>query len=232
MHDGKLSRWHGIRSYVARVPTSLRALRSSFSNLLQTGRVPPTPDPIDAWEAQRGESLEYHRAQEKEQNQEGRLPAGESVRLPAIWVAEVYLASHIPQLIDGLEGLGWVAEWDMGTPHGLADWIQNARRRGKGAAHHTGPWVSSDRKPLMRRLGFDFSAELPEAVRAMNPQVFQPAPSSWPRSSPPAASAGGRGSGPASSSDSGTGVAPRGGSRGGAWCPQSVSHVKPSIVGS
>jgi hypothetical protein len=177
MHDGKLSRWHGIRSYVARVPTSLRALRSSFSNLLQTGRVPPTPDPIDAWEAQRGENLEYHRAQEKEQNREGRLPAGESVRLPAIWVAEVYLASHIPQLIDGLEGLGWVAEWDMGTPHGLADWIQNARRRGKGAAHHTGPWVSSDRKPLMRRLGFDFSAELPEAVRAMNPQVFQPAPS-------------------------------------------------------
>jgi hypothetical protein len=120
--------------------------------------------------------LEFHRRKEKEQNERSRLPAGETVWLPAVWTSEVYFAGHLPKLIGGIEALNWTADWDLGTHHDLTVWIQRVRQRGKGAARRGNVWVASNREPLVMRTGSDFSARLPEGVTAMSFELIQPSP--------------------------------------------------------
>jgi hypothetical protein len=168
------SRWTTLRSASIR---GLAFVRQTTTNLARSILPPVQPsdvDPTQAWLAERQTSLEFHREKEREQNEQSRLPADESVAMPCVWVAEVYFASHVPSLIRSLDSLGWAAE-DFTSSYDLSAWIERGRRRGRGAGFHTGPWISSKKTSLGMLHGH--LADLPDGVRSMNFKVFQPAPS-------------------------------------------------------
>jgi hypothetical protein len=134
-------------------------------------------DPVALWEAERVESLEFQRKKEPEQNKATQLPAEQTVNLAAVRVAEIYLSSHVPNLLAHLDALGWVPDWDLGTEHALPTWIQTVRRQGRGAGRHAGPWIWNNRHTRPKPAGYDFSALLPEGVTALNIEIVQPSSS-------------------------------------------------------
>jgi hypothetical protein len=155
---------------------AMTSIRHAFRSLLSPTQS-RTHAPADEWAAERQSSLDFHRQTAAEENEQSRIPPGEAVAVPCLWVAEVYFASHIPGLIRSLDARGWAAaDWDLGTRHDLGNWIRSIRRRGKGAGRYGGPWISSRKSNLSERHGYRTSADLPQGVTGFHFDVYQPSP--------------------------------------------------------
>jgi hypothetical protein len=77
-------------------------------------------------------------------NQDTRIPQGEEVLVPAIWLTELYTPTTLAGLLDGLPPFLAKAQ-DMGRDReDLAEWVRAARRRGGGAWQML-PYVSPPR---------------------------------------------------------------------------------------
>ena len=66
-------------------------------------------------------------------NQDTRMPVGEQVQVPVIWLTELYTPTTLAGLLDGLPQLLAKAEGIDRGREDLSEWVRMARRRGGGA---------------------------------------------------------------------------------------------------
>ena len=66
-------------------------------------------------------------------NQDTRMPVGEQVQVPVIWLTELYTPTTLVGLLDGLPQLLAKAEGIDRGREDLSEWVRMARRRGGGA---------------------------------------------------------------------------------------------------
>jgi len=104
-------------------------------------------------------------------NEKGSLPIGESVQVPAIWVAELYAPSQIGGLLEGIAKLGW--EHGKSREDSLLKWASDVRQ-GRSAGWTSLGLVSDPRKP---NYACERTAVLPEGVTAALPQLMSLTPS-------------------------------------------------------
>lgn len=72
-------------------------------------------------------------ARDADDNRDTRIPDGEQVRVPAIWVTELYTPTTLGGLVDHLPSVMAKAR-DQHLERGdILEWLQDARRRGGGA---------------------------------------------------------------------------------------------------
>jgi hypothetical protein len=85
-------------------------------------------------------AVRYFGRQDPADNQNTRIPEGEEVHVPAIWLTELYTPTTLAGLLDGLPPFLAKAQ-DMGHDReDLVEWVRAARRRG-GGAWQTLPYV-------------------------------------------------------------------------------------------
>ena len=79
------------------------------------------------------DTVRYFRSRDLTANEETRIPNGERVCLPVIWLTELYTPTTLVGLLDGLER--WLAKSeDVHSDSGdLTELVRRARRRGGGA---------------------------------------------------------------------------------------------------
>jgi hypothetical protein len=103
------------------------------------------------------------------ENAATRLPPGEQIRLPLIWLAEIFTPTTIDGLIDGMRKLASrpTGSWPARTDD-LAEWIRSSRREGLFTFHNV---------PYIRPRGFiSFDPmvedELPTAISYVHPRLY------------------------------------------------------------
>ena len=144
--------------------------RSSISRALATWG--PTRR-LSWYRATRREALgdsDIWRRHDREKNDRGRLPDGERVELPVMWVAELYTPSTVPGLFDGISELGW--EYGRTRSESLAKWMSEVRQ-GRRAGWTSLGLVSADSRSFMR----ERTATLPDGVTAALPILMSITPS-------------------------------------------------------
>jgi len=97
-------------------------------------------------------------------NEEGKLPDGESVHLVCFWLTELYLPSSIASLRRGIDEMGW--RMGKSRNEDLVEWIDRQRS-------NTGSWtslglVSSSQNPHFMA---ERTAVLPPGIRAIFPSL-------------------------------------------------------------
>src|SRR5258705_1329804 len=66
-------------------------------------------------------------------NRDTRIPDGEHVGMPVIWLTELYTLTTLAGLLDGLPPLMAKARYQHPERGDLLDWVQSSRRQGGGA---------------------------------------------------------------------------------------------------
>ena len=121
------------------------------------------------------EYADFRRRRDKEENEAGKLPDGEAVALPCIWVMEGYTPSRIEGLFAGLEKLGWLDDTVRNQDRDLVEFVRELRSRFvTGGSYNLGPIVSSDTPAW----GMYLQADLPPGIRSADAQLVQLIPSS------------------------------------------------------
>jgi hypothetical protein len=113
----------------------------------------------------------YWRERDPEENDQGRLPAGERIEVPAIWVTELYTPSTVAGLFEGIKKLDW--EHGLTRADDLAKWMSDVRH-GRTAGWTSLGLVSSKTTPGLFQ---ERTAELPLPVEASMPIVMSITPS-------------------------------------------------------
>ncbi|CAM3304123.1 hypothetical protein [Burkholderia ubonensis] len=106
---------------------------------------------------------------DSEENEASRLPTGESVRLAAVWVSELYTPSQIGGLFEGLSRLGW--EHGLSRDDSIVAWTNDVRQ-GRSAG-----WVSLGMVTSSGRFGSERIAELPSGIGSAHPILMSLTPS-------------------------------------------------------
>jgi len=121
------------------------------------------------------QDLSTIRSRDAEENAQGRLPAGEGIDVPCIWVVECYPPSKVAALVAGLRSLGLDRPW-MGMDRGGAvDWVLSSRGRG-----FAGAWANLGffTRPGHRLLGADqVTTDLPPGTEHAAASLFALTPS-------------------------------------------------------
>jgi hypothetical protein len=137
-------------------------------------------DPADRWllprDANPHETLEGDEASFRA----SLPPTGEEVRVPCIWVVELYAASHIQKLTrDLLRLVTNVSILRAINPHfDLADFLHNARRNTEGLWSRNTDFVVYDRSKIKKDYAApDFSAALPADIDRVRLSIHHPFPS-------------------------------------------------------
>jgi len=114
---------------------------------------------------------QFERTRDPEENARGRLPDGENVQLPGIWVIELYTPSTVGGLLKGIRKLGW--EYGRSREDSLTKWMNDVRE-GRQAG-----WVSLGLVSPQSAAHFmrERSAPLPEGVSAALPILMSLTPS-------------------------------------------------------
>jgi hypothetical protein len=80
------------------------------------------------------QAAERHwRRRDPDDNRDTRIPDGEQVRIPVIWLTELYTPTTLSGLLKGLPPLITKARWKHPERGDLVEWVQAARRQGGGA---------------------------------------------------------------------------------------------------
>lgn len=130
--------------------------------------------PYRRWQAflyNRQDHLEVWKERDPRENREGRLPDGETVTVPAIWVAELYTPSTVSGLLDGLRNLGW--EHGRSRDDSLLEWMSDVREGRRAGWTSLGLVTTREDRWLMT----ERVAPLPNGVRAMLPRLTSLTPS-------------------------------------------------------
>jgi len=129
-----------------------------------------------AWyrETQRVDRQSVWCDRDPEENERGRLPPGEKVQLPAIWVAEVYTPSNVEGLLRGISVLGW--EHGRIGDDSLLKWMSEVRQGRRAGWTSLGLVCPPSEAHFMR----ERSAVLPNGVRAALPILMSLTPSVYP----------------------------------------------------
>jgi hypothetical protein len=113
----------------------------------------------------------YWRERDPSENARGRLPDGERVELPVIWVTELYTPSTVPGLLGGISNLGW--EYGRGRDDSLAKWMSDVREGRRAGWTSLGLVSPPDNSHFMR----ERTAPLPKGVTAALPILMSVTPS-------------------------------------------------------
>lgn len=111
------------------------------------------------------------RKRDKEQNESGRLPEGEHVEIPVVWIVELYTPSTVSGLFDGISKLGW--ERDRTGNDRLSKWMNDVRAGRQQGLMNLG-LVSPSKRPIAY---YERSAALPDGVEAALPSLMSVTPS-------------------------------------------------------
>jgi hypothetical protein len=102
----------------------------------------------------RRRALAYARSSERffarhdqDQNVQTQLPAGEQVRVPVLWLAELFTPTTLPRLLSGVRELTSRQSGARAADDDPVEWIISARRRG-GGAWRSLPYVQPTASPL------------------------------------------------------------------------------------
>ncbi len=120
---------------------------------------------------QRAERQEFWQERDPEKNERGQLPPGESVQLPAIWVAELYTPSSVDGLLRGISNLDW--EHGRSRDDSLLKWMSDIRRGCHAGWINLGPISNPSDSYFMK----ERTAVLPNGVRAALPRLMSITPS-------------------------------------------------------
>ena len=84
-------------------------------------------------EALAKQSEQYFADRDPDANASTRLPDGEHVRVPIIWLAELFTPTTVNGLIDGMRVLADKVKGTLGSEEDFTDWILSSRRTGMTA---------------------------------------------------------------------------------------------------
>ena len=114
-------------------------------------------------------AVRYFGRQDPADNENTRIPEGEEVRVPAIWLTELYTPTTLAGLLDGLPPFLAKAQ-DMGRDReDLVEGVRAARRRG-GGAWQTLPYVF---RPDSNRFWPDRIVDtLPDGIAFARPGIY------------------------------------------------------------
>ena len=73
------------------------------------------------------------RRRDPDDNRETRIPEGEQIRFPVIWLTELYTPTTLAGLLQGLPPLLAKAHDPASRHEDLVDWVRTSRREGGGA---------------------------------------------------------------------------------------------------
>ena len=104
-------------------------------------------------------------------NARGRLPDGEDVQVPAIWVAELYTPSTVSGLLKGISDLGW--EYGRRRDDSLTKWMNDVREGRQAGWTSLGLVSPSNAAHFMS----ERTALLPSGVTAALPILMSLTPS-------------------------------------------------------
>ncbi len=119
----------------------------------------------------RSDYYDHWSTRDREENDRGRLPDGEKLEMPAIWVAELYTPSTVQGLITGIDALGW--QYSKTRNDSLTKWMNDVREGRKAGWVNLG-LVSCPNDPLFMR---ERIAPLPSGVKAALPTLMSITPS-------------------------------------------------------
>jgi hypothetical protein len=104
------------------------------------------------------------------ENTETRLPADENVRMPALWITELYTPTTVHGLLDGLRPF---ALKEPGQPAGLGimHWVHQARRGG-GFSDRRLPRVYDKRRSAGRFVGDGLLDRLPPGIDTVDVTLY------------------------------------------------------------
>lgn len=104
------------------------------------------------------------------ENTETRLPADETVRMPALWITELYTPTTVGNLLGGLRPF---ALNELGRPQGLGilHWVHQARRAG-GFSYRCLPTVYDKRRSAGRFVGDGLLDRLPPGIDAVDATLY------------------------------------------------------------
>ncbi len=125
------------------------------------------------WEIRQHERDEpdFWRDSDLEENARGRLPDGEGVQVPAIWIAELYTPSTVSGLLKGISDLGW--EYGRSRDDSLTKWMNDVREGRQAGWTSLGLVSPQDAAHLMS----ERTALLHSGVRAALPILMSLTPS-------------------------------------------------------
>jgi hypothetical protein len=101
------------------------------------------------------------------ENAATRLPPGEQVRVPVIWLAEIFTPTTIDGLVDGMRELAGKAKGTLGLEDDLGEWILSSRRQGRTTRHNV-PYI---RPRGSHSLGTWFEDQVPAGIAYIHPYL-------------------------------------------------------------
>lgn len=113
----------------------------------------------------------FWRERDSEENVRGRLPEGEGVAVPGMWVAELYTPSTVEGLLSGIHRLGW--EYGRAHSDSLAKWMNDVREGRQAGWTSLGLVSPPEERHIMR----ERTAPLPRGVSAAFPILMSVTPS-------------------------------------------------------
>lgn len=117
--------------------------------------------------------LEFHKKIDPEDNKKTSPPSDEKVRIPSIWVFEVFPPAFIANFYSSVEKLGW-AKIELAINHNFPTIIESMRNRSSG-----GGWLNLGiiARDSGRLSSIGRKAQLPEGVKFVNASIYQHLPS-------------------------------------------------------
>lgn len=119
----------------------------------------------------RRSDLQFWRQRDPKENEESRLPDGEHIAVPGVWVAELYSPSTVSGLLDGIARLGW--EYGRTRDEDLAKWLSDIRNGRQAGWINLGLVARSTSDHFMT----ERFADLPQGVRFAVPSLRSVTPS-------------------------------------------------------
>jgi hypothetical protein len=95
------------------------------------------------------QSVRYFAQKDPEANSATRLPGGEQILTPLIWLAEVFTPTTVDNLVKGVRELAAKTEGSLLTSEGdLGEWVLSSRRQGR-FAYSPVPYVAPRSRPIL-----------------------------------------------------------------------------------